>query len=38
MTDVANLPIEYEADGLKKNLMRVTYSEYMDGLVEKLND
>ena len=38
MTDVANLPIEYEADGLKKNLMRVAYSEYMDGLVEMLRD
>ena len=38
MTDVANLPIEYEEDGLKKNQMQVTYSEYMDGLVEALND
>ncbi len=37
MAEVANLTIEYEANGLKKSQMRVTYSEYMEKLVEDIN-
>lgn len=36
MKKVAEYLIEYEGDGLKKNQMRVTYSEYMGKLVERL--
>ena len=36
MTEVANFPIEYEEDGLKKNQMMMAYAEYMENLVEQL--
>ena len=36
MERVAEYPIEYEEDGLKKIQMRMTYDLYMENLVEKL--
>ena len=34
MTDVAQLAVEYDADGLKKNQMRMSYASYMENLVK----
>lgn len=38
MQAVSLLPVWREADGLKRNQMKLSYQEYMERLVERLND